>query len=501
MTYRLHNKASATLFLSLTICLCVVTPSRAKFGDLLYELTASNTTSPDDNFGRDVAVSGNTVVVGSGDQFIDSQDPQEVYVFDVTTGQERYKLANSDVTPQQGFGFSVAIDGNVFIAGASNRSSVGEAYLFDASTGQKLRRLSAWDTVVRDNFGESVDIHGNKAIVGAFADHHAGEISGAAYLFDVSTGQGVFKLTAADAAERDQFGHSVGISGNIAIVGATSQFAAQNKPGAAYLFDVTTGQQLRKLSASDASPPDNFGQSVAIDGNIAIIGAPFFGSASNPSGYAYLFDVTTGQQLFKLVPSDAAPGDHFGGSVAISGNTAIVGADFNDVTGEDTGAAYLFDVTTGQEILKLTVPNLASYNRFGSSVAIDGYRAIVGANGLGTGAAYVFDVSRIPGDFTNDGTVDAADYIVWRNDLGTTYTQADYDAWRTNFGRTAAGAAAVAEFAAASHTSAHIPEPSAVALFATAAVPGLWHRRNKRKPMRSRKQLTNFGKHFVELAI
>jgi hypothetical protein len=173
------------------------------------------------------------------------------------------------------------------------------------------------------------------------------------------------------------------------------------------------------------------------------------------------------------VPSDAAPGDYFGSSVAISGNTAIVGAQFNDDAGDDTGAAYLFDVTTGQEILKLSAPNLASNDRFGSAVAIDGNRAIVGANAPrneGPGKAYVFDITRTPtlvGDFNNDSTVDAADYVLWHNGLGTTYTQADYDAWRANFGRTAAGAAAVAEAMSATD-SGNIPEPGAVLLTAMA---------------------------------
>jgi outer membrane protein assembly factor BamB len=275
-------------------------------------------------------------------------------------------------------------------------------------------------------------------------------------VFDVTTGQQLFKLTANDAAVRDQFGHGVGISGNIAIVGAPSQF--QNKPGAVYLFDVTTGQQLRKLRASDASTNDGFGYRVAIDGNIAIVDA------------GYLFDVTTGQELFKLVPSDSPAG--FGTSVDISGNTAIVSGG---------NAVYLFDVTTGQQLLKLTAPKPASIERFGGSVSIDGNRAIVGAafiSNTGPGAAYVFDVTRIPGDFNTDGNVDAADYVVWRNGIGTTYAQTDYDTWRANFGRSAAGAAAVAD-TPSTHRPTSIPEPVSAALVIFAVLPLVAARRKK----------------------
>jgi outer membrane protein assembly factor BamB len=285
-------------------------------------------------------------------------------------------------------------------------------------------------------------------------------------VFDVTTGQELFKLTAADAPAGFQFGLDVDISGNIVVVGAPSQF--NSHAGAAYLFDLTTGQRLHKLRASDASTDDNFGGSVAIEGNIAIIGAPFFSNdARHPSGYAYVFDVTTGQQLFKLVPSDGVNGAGFGESVDISGNMAIVGA------GNGFEAAYLFDVTTGQELLKLTAPEPAPDDRFGRTVAIDGNRAIVGASPRPftgrPGAAYVFDVTRLPGDFSNDGAVDGADFLVWQRGLGATYTQAELADWRANFGTTAARAAAVAGSISA-HDSGSIPEPTGAVLAALAFV-------------------------------
>jgi hypothetical protein len=469
MAYHLHSKTSVTRSLAcLAICLYVVVPARAEFGDLVYTFADANNTGYD-AFGWDVAISESTAVVGSSHIFFSTFPvPQNVHVFDLSTGVERYKLENSQVTATAGFGYSVAIDGNVLIAGAGERTTKGEAHLFDALTGQQLRYITGADTVARDDFGESVDIHGNKAIVGAFANRHAGELSGAAYVFDVATGQQLYKLTAPDAARQDQFGNAVGISGNFSIVGAPNQFAEQNKPGAAYLFHLTRGLSVRKLSASDPSTNDNFGQSVAIDGNIAIIGAPFSGSPSNPTGYAYVFDVTTGQQLFKLAPSDGANGDAFGRSVDISGHTAIVGA---PVANDGFGAVYLFDVTTGQELLKITAPDPAPVRGFGRSIAIDGNRAIVGAMpGFNSrGAAYVFDITRLPGDFNNDGTVDAADYVVWRNGLGTTYTQVDYNAWRANFGRSAAGAVSATAGVPSSANPA-VPEPTAGVSLAIAAI-------------------------------
>ena len=135
-------------------------------------------------------------------------------------------------------------------------------------------------------------------------------------------GDELLKLTASDGAVDDMFGWSVDISGNIAIVGAEAYDNAGDRSGSAYLFDVTTGQELRKLTASDAAADAIFGKSVAINGNVAIVGAQ---RHNNTAGAAYLFEVTTGQELFKLTASDAMPGKFFGGSVAISGNTAVVG--------------------------------------------------------------------------------------------------------------------------------------------------------------------------------
>ncbi len=234
-------------------------------------------------------------------------------------------------------------------------------------------KITALDGDAGDNFGNSVDISGGTAIVGARGD---GDQRGAAYLFD-TFGAELFKLTASDAAVGDLFSTSVGISGNVAIVGAPSSDDAGFSSGSAYLFDVTTGNQLFKLTAADdAASQDHFGISVGISGDVAIVGAQ--GGGGNPGNYAgsaYLFDVTTGNQLFKLTASDAASLDYFGYSVGISGDWAIVGAYGHD---NQAGSAYLFDVKTGNQTAKLTPSNAAESDQFGLSVGISGDRVVVG---------------------------------------------------------------------------------------------------------------------------
>jgi len=143
------------------------------------------------------------------------------------------------------------------------------------------------------------------------------------------------KLTASDAATYDLFGVSVAISGSTAIVGAYHNDDAGSDSGSAYLFDVATGSQMTKLTASDAATYDDFGASVAISGSTALVGASGNNDAGGSSGSAYLYDFSDPCNIIetKLTASDAAAFDHFGVSVAISGSTAIVGAYLDDDAG------------------------------------------------------------------------------------------------------------------------------------------------------------------------
>ncbi|MBA3484327.1 MAG: hypothetical protein H0T51_21195 [Pirellulales bacterium] len=308
-------------------------------------------------------------------------------------GDELFKLTPSDAPVDDLFGWNVAISGNIAIVGADGDDDAGDlsgsAYLFDVTTGQQLRKLTASDAAAGDRFGSSVAVDGNIAIVGARRRN-----TGAAYLFDVTTGQELFKLTASDVPFPRGFGLSVAISGNTAVVGAPLDNHASVGSGSAYLFNVTTGQQLAKLTASGASANDLFGISVAISGNKALIGTPYDDQVSAKSGSAYLFDVATFQELAKFTTSDAGA---FGESVAISGNTALVGRSRSLECCGFLGAAYLIDVTTGEELFKLTGsdPGFGNLDTFGLSVALSGDRAIVGqqTQNAGAGVAHLFDVS------------------------------------------------------------------------------------------------------------
>lgn len=386
--------ASATV-----LGLVLVSASSALAGQEAFKLLPSDGAA-NDFFGSSVAIDGGTAIVGVLEDDDNGLDSGSAYLFAVETGLMTTKLLANDGAAEDRFGGAVAIEGERAIVGASydddNGLDSGSAYLFDVTTGQQIAKLLPNDGATADDFGTSVAISGSTAIVGAPRDDDNGINSGSAYLFDLATGQQIAKLLPSDGAAADLFGYSVAISGNTAIVSALGDDDNGADSGSVYLFDVTTGQPLAKLLPSDGALGDRFGVSVAASGTTAIVGAYHDDDNGTSSGSAYLFDLTNGQQLVKLLPSDGEAWDYFGRTVAIDGSTAIVGVYGDDENGSFSGSAYLFALTTtGPQITKLLPSDGAGNNLFGFSVSISGGMAIVGAildddNGHESGSAYLF---------------------------------------------------------------------------------------------------------------
>ena len=225
----------------------------------------------------------------------------------------------------------------------------GSAYVFvrSATTWIQQAKLTASDAAAEDFFGVSVSVSGDTAVVGAFADDDAGSNSGSAYVFvrSDSTWTQQAKLTASDAAASDFFGLFVSVSGDTAVVGAPEDDDAGSSSGSAYVFvrSGTTWTQQAKLTAGDAAAFDDFGFSVSVSGDTAVVGAPVGDGAVTNSGATYVFvrSGTTWSQQAKLTASDGALFDDFGFSVSVSGDTAVVGAHRNDDPGVDSGSAYV----------------------------------------------------------------------------------------------------------------------------------------------------------------
>ena len=206
------------------------------------------------------------------------------------------------------------------------------------------------------------------------------------------------QILASDGGYRDEFGWAIDQRGQVAAVGSWRDNAAANLSGSAYVLrrGPAGWNQEQKLVPADGQLADFFGWSVAIEGHTAAIGSVGDEDAAPDGGsvYIYGFDGTVWQEQVELFASDAAQGDHFGVSVALDGDTLLVGADLDNDHGTWSGSAYVLRRIGGTwvETQKLSPSTHQAYDHFGYSVALDGDLAVIGAYGRDSfaGAAHVF---------------------------------------------------------------------------------------------------------------
>jgi hypothetical protein len=382
-----------------------------------------------DLFGYSVSISGDYAIVGAkqedhnatGGQFLDNAGAAYILKNDSGKWTVVQKLVAPDRAEDDEFGASVAICGDYAIVGAPRKTVkvgfdmqayAGAAYIFRNTSGtwKTLGKLLAEEPKFGDEFGYSVAISENYAIVGAPNDDvstnggvpQSNQGSAQIYKRDSINWSFDQTITGGFGGNGNRFGWSVGISGDYAIVGeplnGTTAPVNYGKAGAAYIFfrgSLGTWKQSQFLNASDKAAGDEFGNSVAISGDYAIVGAMLEdhnasgGSNLSKAGSAYIFkrNGSTWTQAKKIVASDREAGDMFGVSVSISGDYAIVGAynEDQDKTGGNTlsnaGSAYIFKNTAGSwaQANKIVASDRGGSDLFGYSVAISGDYAIAGA--------------------------------------------------------------------------------------------------------------------------
>ena len=309
-----------------------------------------------DQFGYSVAIDGDTAIVGARVEDTGATNAGAAYIFtrSGSTWTQQQKIQASDAQASDQFGNSVAIDGDTVIVGAyqedTGATDAGAAYIFtrSGSTWTQQAKIQSSDIEASDWFAEAADISGDTVIVGARLEDAGGTSAGAAYIFtrSGSTWTQQAKIQSSDIEASDQFGYSVAIDGDTVIVGALRESTGASQAGAAYVFtrSGSTWTQQAKIQASDAEATDQFGYSVAIDGDTAIVGAKLEDTGGTSAGSAYIFyrDGSTWTQQAKIQASDAEANDQFAEAVDISGNTVIVGAYQEDTGATDAGAAYIF---------------------------------------------------------------------------------------------------------------------------------------------------------------
>jgi hypothetical protein len=355
-----------------------------------------------DLFGWHVSLSGDTAIIGAPCDI--SNGYAYVFTRSSTNWTQQAKLLASDGEEDDFFGFSVSLDGDTALIGAygddDNGDTSGSAYVFTRSgtTWSQQAKLLASDGEVFDLFGFSVSLNGDTAIIGTMWDDDNGANSGSAYVFTRSgtTWSQQAKLLASDGAVQDQFGYSVSLSGNTALIGAPYNDDNGNDSGSAYVFTRTgtTWTPQQKLLASNAVAGDYFGWSVSLDGDTALIGATATYLSTIGSAYIFNRTGTIWTQQDELLASDSTAEDRFGYSVSLSGDTALVGAPYDD---NYKGSAYVFtrSGTTWSQQAKLLASDGAAYAVFGFSVSLDGDTNLIGTpyddnNEIDAGSVYVF---------------------------------------------------------------------------------------------------------------
>lgn len=403
-----YSDPRVATFVAVTLTLLAITSGAHAQAPLQQTQLTAGDGAASDNFGVSVSLDGDTALVGSyADDVGANVNQGSVYVFTRVGGvwTQQARLIAVDGAADDLFGFSVALSGDTALVGAYRHNvganaDQGSAYVFKrvGTAWTQQQQLTAADGAAGDFFGDSVALSGNTALVGADGhDIGANVNQGAAYVFGRTGGiwTAQQKLTAGDGADGDNFGVSVALRGDTALVGADADDVGANaSQGSAYVFSRVGGvwNESAQLISGDGAPFDLFGVSVALSGNTALVGAAGDDLGANvDQGSAYVFTESGGAwaEQAKLTAIDGAASDFFGISVALRGNKALVGAAFYDLGAKaNQGSAYVFRRVNGVWTYRrqLTAANGAAFDNFGTSVALGPRTSLVGANRHDVGA-------------------------------------------------------------------------------------------------------------------
>ena len=418
-------------------------------------------------FGDDVDIH-NGVAIVSGLGLWTVPVPGAAYLFDAATGTQFAKLMTPAIDGADQLLFGAAIGTGRAMVATRNWAFTGtytpRVWLFDTTDPANpvfMSHIQPSDAGSTDDFGDAIDIDGSRAIVGAPGNDGAASFSGAAYLYDTTTGAELGKIIASDGESVDQFGWAVDMEGDLAIIGARWEDESASNGGAAYLYDVSdpaSPVELAKLFAAEGDQNDYFGYSVSIAGNLVAVGAMFDDDLGLDAGAVYIYDITDPANptlATKLLASDGEPTDDFGWSVALEGATLLVGARTDDDIHPGGGSAYFYnldDPANPVELAKLVPSDTSANATFGWSCALEGTTAIIGASqssaiNTNQGQAYIFDFDlALPclADTNGDGVVSPADFSAWVaafNAMSSACDQngdgvcspADFSAWVANY--------------------------------------------------------------------
>jgi hypothetical protein len=363
-----------------------------------------------DELGRSVAIGPGVIVIGApgnvtGDPALYVEGSAHVFVGGGGTWRHRQRLLAFDRESGDGFGRSVAIDGDTIVVGAEHDdhgdvANAGSVHVFVRAgrTWTLEAKLTAPNPSTEAHFGHSIALDGDTLAVGTFA-------TDTVYVFRRT---GAWwpepQLVGALSGQGGSFGHSIAVDGDRLVVGAERRWSssAQVRAGGASVFGRIDQEWIleQDLAARDPGANDNFGSSVAIAGNLILVGAPYDDDSTIDSGSAYVFTRTEGEwaETQKLLPCVSCPGQGFGWAVAAGGSRLLIAAPwYSSGSVWRSGCAYLFRSVGGSwEPSFLLAANAAAPSDLLGEIAIFGHTAVLGARladvegRADAGAAHVF---------------------------------------------------------------------------------------------------------------
>ena len=359
-----------------------------------------------DQFGIAAIAFGENFLVGASGDDTGARDAGALFVVNGETGRIMRTISNPDPRASDRFGSVVAVSGQGVVVGVPNKDAAriadaGAVYIY----GEQLERPLAIANPtpgVRDNFGFSVAAGPGTILVGApRADPDGTRDAGVAYLLSQESGDLVRRLHAPELAVGDQFGASVALLGDLAIVGAPRTDAGGRDAGVVYVFSTQSGELLHTLQRKERAVTDLFGTSVAAAGENILIGAPGVDRDDvRDAGAAYVFSAKSGEFMRALHKPEPVARDQFGAVVAAAGQLAFVGAPFGDLGRvRDAGFAGVFDTNTGEPRGFFQKPQPTTSDQLGRAIAVGRAGILIGAplddaRARNGGAAYLFAIDR-----------------------------------------------------------------------------------------------------------
>lgn len=394
---------------------CCAAPSLAQMLTHEHEFLDDPGNPQHSYFGRAIAIAGNCVLIGAPEESLLETEAGAVYVFDLASGDLIRKLTAPEPRVADHFGKAIDAEGDLAIIGMSR-----EAMLMRISTGEMIHLWSAEsDSFFSGEYGATVAIEGDRVLIGdKFWSFNVGDGgNGSAFVYDTTTGEYMGQLQVIGDSGGYQIGTSIDVRGDFALLGAPGVLLV-NGPiptqGGALLYNLRNNRYMHAYLDTDPNTRQYAGADVALLEDRVIVGAPgTTWSEWNSPGSVLIYDRQSRELIREIKQTDSNADVYFGASIAVEGELLVVGAPYFTVDGQyRAGKAYVYNHVSGDLLYTLQAEVPVRQNLFAQELTIGSGRIVSGR----VNSAFSFRIpDECPADRTNDGVLnffDISDFII-----------------------------------------------------------------------------------------